>query len=76
MVEIQKDTFIRVYSDLNTWMDCIVRVSDEELDHAKEVLEKAWDEFWEDENEKPYGDLLSSALEEAEIEYEIYYCPY
>ena len=76
MIEVEKSTIIRVYSELNNWMDCIVIVSEEKVEHAKKVLEKAWDEFWKEDNEIPYGDLLSSALENEEIEHEIYYCPY
>ena len=72
MVTEVKNGVIRVYSTMNTWMDCIFLVHETDVERAKKVLEKAWDEFWE-QNNSPYGEWLETALYEAEIEYEAFY---
>ena len=43
MVEILKDSVIRVQSSMNEWMDCVFVVSKEDEEKAHEVLSKAWD---------------------------------
>lgn len=48
MVEILKDSVIRVQSSMNEWMDCVFVVSKEDEEKAHEVLSKAWDSFWKD----------------------------
>lgn len=45
MVEILKDSVIRVQSSMNEWMDCVFVVSKEDEEKAHEVLSKAWDSF-------------------------------
>lgn len=47
-VEILKESVIRVQSQLNDWIDCIFVVSKNDEEKARDVLEKAWDSFWED----------------------------
>lgn len=71
MVEILKSGVVRVQSSLNPWMDCIFLVSNEK--RAKEVLQKAWDDFWEDGDCECYGDFLEEALTEANINFESFY---
>ena len=46
MVEERK--CINLYSDMNPWMDLVILVNDEEFEKAKEVAEKAFDDFWND----------------------------
>jgi len=72
MVTEVKSGVIRVFSTLNSWMDCIFLVSETEVGHAKEILEIAWDEFWE-QNDTSYGEWLEMAMYEAGIEYEVFY---
>ena len=49
-VEVLKESVIRVQSQLNDWMDCVFVVSKDDEEKAREVLEKAWDSFWEENN--------------------------
>ena len=41
MVEVLKDSAIRVQSSTNEWMDCVFIVSKDDEEKAREVLEKA-----------------------------------
>ena len=54
-VEVLKESVIRVQSQLNDWMDCVFVVSKDDEEKAREVLEKAWDSFWEDGDGWCYG---------------------
>lgn len=38
---------INLYSDMNSWMDLVLLVNDEDFDKAKEVTGKAFDDFLE-----------------------------
>lgn len=71
-VSIRETACIQVYSMLNEDMDCIFFVSAEDQDAALLVLEKAWDDFWEQQWE-PYGDYLTGEMQKAGISYEVYY---
>lgn len=48
MVEVVKDSVIKVSSVLNDWLDCVFVVSKDEEEKAVEVIKKAYDSFWED----------------------------
>lgn len=73
MVLVRKDVCcIEVCSDMNEWMDCIFLVSKEDEKAARVVLEKAFDEFWDQENEC-YGDWLESKMKEAGLSFEAFY---
>lgn len=72
MITTVENGVIRVFDTLNSWIDCIFLVSETEVENTKQVLEKAWDEFWE-QNDEPYGVFLERALYEAGIEYEVFY---
>lgn len=61
-VEVLKESVIRVQSQLNDWMDCVFVVSKDDEEKAKEVLEKAWDSFWEDGDGWCYGNYLEDKL--------------
>lgn len=73
MVEISKDGVIRVQSSTNEWMDAIYLVNKEDVDKAKEVLQKAWDDYWEDGDGWCYGNFMESRLIEAGIAFDAYY---
>ena len=66
---------INLYSDMNPWMDLIILVNDEDFDKAKEVAEKAFDDWWtaSDAEFEPIGDWISDKLKENGIEFEIYF---
>ena len=68
---------INLYSDMNPWMDLVVLVNDEDFDKAKEVTEKAFDDFWNDPKVEEecwaYGDWIGWKLKEAGIKYEMYF---
>ena len=68
-VEVLKESVIRVQSQLNDWMDCVFVVSKDDEEKAKEVLEKAWDSFWEDGD----GNYLEDKLVNAGIAFDAYY---
>lgn len=48
MVTLVKDSAIRVCSCTNEWMDAVFIVSKDDEEKAKEVLQRAWDSYWED----------------------------
>lgn len=70
MVEILKDSVIRVQSSMNEWMDCVFVVSKEDEEKAHEVLSKAWDSFWEDGDGWCYGNYLEAKMVEAGITFD------
>lgn len=73
MVEILKDSVIRVQSSMNEWMDCVFVVSKEDEEKAHEVLSKAWDSFWKDVDGWCYGNYLEAKMVEAGIVFDAYY---
>ena len=73
---IQKRNCILIYSDMNTWIDFIIIPSkSKDLNKAKEVIEKAYDDWWTvpDAEFEPIGDWVSDKLKENGIEFEIYF---
>ena len=60
-------------SQLNDWMDCVFVVSKDDEEKAREVLEKAWDSFWEDGDGWCYGNYLEDKLVNAGIAFDAYY---
>lgn len=72
-VEILKESVIRVQSQLNDWMDCVFVVNKNDEQKARDVLEKAWDSFWEDVDGWCYGNYLEDKLMNAGIVFDAYY---
>ena len=66
---------INIYSATNTWMDATFTVAAADEHRAQEVLDKAWNAYWEDPEAECecYGDWLEAAMKEAGIEYEVSY---
>lgn len=62
MVEVLKDSVIKVSSVLNDWLDCVFIVSKNEEEKAVEVIKKAYDSFWEDGEGWCYGNYLEAKL--------------
>lgn len=63
---------IILQSDLNTWIDfCIVPYAD--FLKVKEVAEKAYDDWFNDDTDEPIGNYIKRKLDEEELSYEIYY---
>lgn len=77
LIMIEERTCINIFSTMNPWMDVIILVSDRNLEKTKEIAGKAYDEFWTDQDIKDsdmtYGDLIGLRLEEANIDYELYF---
>lgn len=73
MVEVVKDSVIKVSSVLNDWLDCVFVVSKDEEEKAIEVIKKAYDSFWEDGEGWCYGNYLEAKLVEANIAFDSYY---
>lgn len=73
MVEVLKDSVIRVQSSSNEWMDAVYLVSKGDEEKAKEVLQKAWDDYWEEGEGWCYGNFLEARLVEAGIAFDAYY---
>lgn len=77
IVMVEERKCLNIYSDMNSWMDVIILVSDRDLEKTKEIAGKAYDEFWTDQDIKDsdmtYGDLIGLRLEEANIDYELYF---
>lgn len=72
-VEVLNESVIRVQSQLNDWMNCVFVVSKNDEEKAREILEKAWDSFWEDGDGWCYGNYLEDKLINAGIAFNAYY---
>ena len=72
---IQKRNCILVYSDMNTWIDFCILVSDEDFNKAMEVTTKAYDDWWElpDAEFLPIAEYIGNCLEDNGIEFDMYY---
>lgn len=73
---IKTSTCINVYSEMNTWIDfCIVIGAYEDLSKAEEVVQQAYDDWFElsDAQFEPIADYITARLTDEEIEYEIYF---
>lgn len=74
---IQTKTCINVYSDMNTWIDfCIVIGVYEDFTKAEEIVQKAYDDWWDSEeadSDIPIAEYIGMKLTENDIEFEIYF---
>ena len=73
---IQKRNCILVYSDMNTWIDFCILVSDKDFNKAMEVTAKAYDDWWDSEeadSDIPIAEYIGMKLTENDIEFEIYF---
>ena len=73
---IQTKTCINVYSDMNTWIDfCIVIGAYEDFTKAEEIVQKAYDDWWElpDAEFLPIAEYIGNCLEDNGIEFDMYY---
>ena len=73
MVEEMKCACIRVRSCTNEWMNCIFLVEEKDKDKTSEVLNQAWDDLWEEGEDRCYSDFLGARLTEAGIRFDVYY---
>lgn len=66
---------INVFSELNPWIDFCILVDEMQFNKAKEIVEKAWDDWWDDDcgYDEPIADYISSCLTDNGIEHEIYF---
>lgn len=67
---------INVYSELNTVIDFIVVVCREDLEHAKEIISMAYDEWFEDMDaagDSTISGYIELKLKDAGIEFEVFY---
>ena len=73
---IQTKTCINVYSNMNTWIDfCIVIGAYEDFTKAEEIVQKAYDDWWElpDAEFLPIAEYIGNCLEDNGIEFDMYY---
>lgn len=66
---------ILVHSELNSWINFVVAVSDKDYSKAKEVISEAYDE-WNTNDEiscYPIGEWVSHKLDIGKIEHDIFY---
>ena len=68
---IEKKICITVTSQFNEWMDLCILVAENVLDNALEIIQKAYDEWWEcpDANDEPFADWVGNSLTQNGIEY-------
>lgn len=66
-------TPIHVFSTVNEWMDCLFLVEPKDAPAAEEVLEKALCDWFDEDVSEAYGTWLESRMDEAGIEYEVFY---
>ena len=70
---VEERRCINIYSNMNPWMDVIILVSDSDLEKAKEIAAKVWYDPEITDSDITFGDLVCLELEEANIDYEIYF---
>lgn len=73
MVEVLRNSVIRVQSVTNDWIDCVFVVRKEDEEKALEVLKRAWTSFCVADDGWCCGDYLEAKLSEAGIAFEAYY---
>ena len=77
VVGVSGKAVIQVFSTTNEFIDCVFLVQQGEKEEAKQALEKAFDEWFENEEaaDVPYGEWLCIELGRAEgvTSYEVYY---
>lgn len=64
---------IRLYSQTNEWMDCLVLVQADREEEAIEALSAGVDAFWEDGHDMTYGECIGESMDERGIPYAIQY---
>lgn len=64
---------INVWSDMNTWIDFCILVSEPDFEMAKAIIEKAYSDWWDDDTCETLADYVGICLKECGIEYEIYF---
>lgn len=71
---LETKTCINVYSDMNDWIDfCIVIGAYEDFTKAEEIVQAAYDEWFENESDEPIAEFISQRLIENEIYPEVYF---
>ena len=72
---VETKTCINVWSDMNTWIDFCVIVSDSDLEYAKTSVQQAYDNWWTipDAQFETLADYVSRYLYENGIEFKIYF---
>ena len=73
---IEVGAAVRVYSDLNEQIDFVIFVGkDEDIEEPKRIIETAWDEWWEsdEDGQIPIGDYISDRLAEAGVDHDIFW---
>ena len=73
---IQKRNCILVCSDMNTWIDFCILVSDKDFNKAMEVTAKAYDDWWDSEEadyDIPIAEYIGMELTENNIEFDMYF---
>ena len=73
---VQTTTGINIFSDINTWIDfVIIPCDDKDFTKAEEIIKKAEDTYWTDEDaqSETMADWIGSKLEENNISFEIFF---
>lgn len=72
---IEKRICINVFSDMDTWTDFCILVSDKDLAETEKIVRKAYENWYElpDEEFEPLDDYVIRCLKENHIKFEIYY---
>ena len=73
---LKTNTCINVYSEMNPFIDfCIIIGAYENLSKAEEIVQKAYDDWWEleDAYSMPIADYIGSKLKENDIEFDVYF---
>lgn len=72
---IQRRNCILVYSEMNTWIDFCILVSNEDFNKTTQIVAKAYDDWWEssDADSLSISEYIGSCLKDNEIKFDIYY---
>ena len=73
MVEEMNCACIRVRGCTNEWIDCIFLIDAKDKNQAIRILNQAWDELWEEGEDRCCGDFLGTRLTEADLRFDVYY---
>lgn len=73
---ITTETCIRVYSEMNPWIDfCIIIYKEDFALIAKSIINKAYNDWFDADHNETLSDFISSRLTEYGINHDIYFAP-
>lgn len=70
----EKKIAINVFSVTNEWIDfCVVIKEKEDYNKVLDIVENSYNQYWDEDNDNTVADYISSCLNTASIQHEIYF---